>query len=430
MSSTLYEWLIIILIILGTSLFVLAEISLLTSRKAKLQKLSNEGSLAASKALQLKNQPEAFLSMAQVGITFMSILIGFYSGARITEEFSNIVALIPFLAPYSETVASFLVILTITYLTVLGEIIPKRLAMLYPEKFACLLSFFMLFFMKIFYPFVVLLSASLKFFFKIFKVKENQAEVTAEEIKMIITQAENEGTVDKTERDMIKRLIHLSDIKVGAIMTPRIKMICLDLHEPNAENLKKLTTHSFNYYPVIDGGLDKLVGLVATKQLLNTKITNSVINTKSKKNEVLFIPEVARLPKLLELFKEKRSKIAIVLDEYGEIEGIVSLNDILKTFVGDLATQEKGQAPSVTSRKDGSLIVNGNVPIEEIMEILQVTSLPGEDEEDYRTISSFILKQLNCVPKPGDSFKAVGHIFKVIKMDKFRIDKVSIKPEV
>jgi putative hemolysin len=428
-NSSYQEWLIILLIIAVNSLFVIAEIAILTSRKTKLQKLSNDGSIGASKALILKEQPEVFLSTVQVGITLMSIIIGFYSGSRISGDIAELIKHIPLINIYANAMANFLVICIITFFTVLGEIIPKRIGMLYPEKYACFISLLMLLFSKLFYPFIYALSASTKFILKLLKVKERPSEITPEEIKMIVSQAEHEGMVDKTERDMIRRLIHLSDMKVGAIMTPRKQIIYLDIQDSDEDNLKKLAKYSFNYFPVIDGSLDKLVGLLSVKDLFNTKITNKSIQLKAQILDILFIPEVARLTKLLELFREKQFRIAIALDEYGEIEGIVTFNDILKTFVGDLATQEKGQTPSIVNRKDGSFMVNGNVQIEVIMELLQLTSLPGEDEEDYRTISSFILKQLNRLPKVGDSFEAAGYIFKVIKMEKFRIDKILIKSQ-
>lgn len=428
MHNEFKELIIIALIISATSLFVLAEIAIITSRRTKLKKMSHDGSAGASKAIHLKDQPEAFLSTVQIGITLLSIIIGYYSGSELSGDLAKKLKELPLIGPYAESAASLIVVLTITYFTVLGEIIPKRIAMLYPEKFAVYVSFIMSFFMKVFYPLIFLLSGSTKFVLKLLRIKDKSSEITHEEIKMFMTQAELEGTVDKTEMNMIKRLIHLSDIKVGTIMTPRKKMVCLDLNDSEKLNIKKLSKHPYNYFPVINGSLDELIGLVPVKELFNTKITNDALNLKSKSTEVLYIPEVATLTKLLELFKKHQSKVAIVLDEYGEIEGIVTLNDILKTFVGDLVTQDKGETPSIVKKRDGSLNVNGNVPIEEIMELLQISSLPGEDEEDYRTISSFILNQLNRMPEVGDSFEAVGYTFKVTKMDKFRIDRICIKP--
>ncbi|AIF81524.1 hypothetical protein I862_04830 [endosymbiont of Acanthamoeba sp. UWC8] len=427
MLSHFKEWFIIILIIGINSLFVLAEIAIITSRRTKLKKYADDGSLGANKALRLKDQPEAFLSTVQIGITLLSIIIGFYSGSELSGDLADKLKQYPIISTYAGVIANLLVVVVITYLTVLGEIIPKRIAMLYPEKLATYVSYLMLLFMKVFYPFIFLLSGSTKFALKLLKIKDRTSEITHEEIKMFVTQAENEGTVDKTEMDMIKRLIHLSDIKVGTIMTPRKKMVCLDLNDPEEINLEKLSKHPFNYFPVIDGKLENFIGLVSVKDLFNTQITDSILNLKSKSIDVLYIPEVATLTKLLESFKEHQSRVAMVLDEYGEIEGIVTLNDILKTFVGDLVTQDRGQTPSIIKKKDGSLNVNGNVPIEEIMELLQLSSLPGDKEEDYRTISSFILKQLNRMPEIGDSFEAGGYIYKVTKMDKFRIDRVSIK---
>jgi len=259
-------------------------------------------------------------------------------------------------------------------------------------------------------------------------VKEHPVEITSEEIKHMVSQAESEGLVEKTEKDMIKRLMHLSDIKVGAIMTPRKKMVSLDLQNTADDNLKIILEHAFNYFPLINGGLHDFIGLISVKNLIQSKITNEMLRLKAKSKAILFIPDAARLTHLLELFRKKMVRIAVVLDEYGEIEGIVTFNDILKTFIGDVATSEEGRAPSILNIKKGGFIVNGNLPIEEVKELLQVSSLPGDAEEDYRTLASFILKQLNRLANVGDSFQAVGHTFKVIKTEKFRIDRVMIEP--
>ncbi|RZI45253.1 HlyC/CorC family transporter [Rickettsiales endosymbiont of Peranema trichophorum] len=424
--SILQEFCIILAIIVANSLFVAAEIAIIASRHGRLQHFSKHSGLA--KAIQLKQQPELFLSTVQVGMTLMSILIGFYSGTRISETIATYIESISSISQYAKPLSNCIVVVVITYLTVLGEVIPKRLAMVEPEKIAIRVSTLMFYLMKIFYPLVAILTLSTKPILRLMKVQNNTSDITSEEIKHIVNQAEREGLVEKTEKDMIKRLIHLSDIKVGAIMTPRQKVICLDLMNKDEENVKSILNHTFNYFPVVKGGLTNFIGFISVRKILRTQITNQILLDEATRKPSLFIPDSARLTHLLELFREKVVQVAVVLDEYGEIEGIVTLNDILKTFIGDIATTEEGQLPSVLNIKKGGFIVHGGLPIEEVMDLLGVSSLPGDGEEDYRTLASFILKQLNRLANVGDSFEAAGYLFRVIKTDKFRIERVVIEP--
>ncbi len=421
------SWLIILAIIVVNSMFVVAEVSLLTSRHIRLERLAQQGSKGANTALQIIREPDKFLSTVQIGITLMSIILGLYGGATVGDNLVETFEDIPYLKPYSYALSNGIMVIFITYLTVMGEIIPKRIAMLYPEKLAIISSYTMVVLMRICYPLITTLSLSTRLVIKMLGLRSTPHELTVDEIKIFINQAENSGTVEKTERDMIRRLIHLSDMAVGAVMTPRNKMVCLDLNESDAQILHKLYTHPFNTFPVTDGE-DNIIGTVSTKELLNAKMQDKPLLLKKKLKPVLYIPETARLDKLIELMKLKQSRIAIIIDEYGETEGIVTLNDIVKTFVGDLATLIDGQKPNIISRRDGSYMVAGSTPVAEIMEILDLNSLPGAEEEEYRTLASFILKQMNKVPKAGDHFTAAGWQFKVTRMDNFRIDRVLISP--
>lgn len=421
------EWLIILFIVLINAAFVVAEIALLTSRKSRLQTLAKKGVFGANKAISLKEKPEFFLSTVQVGITLMSILIGFYGGKELVGHIAGYISTIRLVGKYSIEIANTLIIIVITFITVLGEIIPKRIAMLYPEKSAILVAWVMTLFMKMFYPFVLALSISTRWVLRILAIKEVDNHISAEELKHIITQAENEGTVEKAERDMITRLIHLSDMKVGAIMTPRRQIIAIDIEIGNQENITKLLDNQFSYFPVISGSFDNVIGMVSVKSILKDKVKIGNTYIRDHLQPVLYVPDSARLSQLLELFKAEKSKIALVTDEYGDIEGIVTLNDILKTFIGDIATQVDGAKPSITNRKDGSWIVSGNLLVEELKALLSIDLLPGEDDDEYRTLASFILAQFDQYPKVGDTCKAEGYVFKIIKMDAFRIDRVLIK---
>ncbi len=423
--------LMIFFIIIINSFFVLSEISILTSGKAKLHKMSAKGNRGAKQAIKLIQQPEVFLSTMQIGITLMSALLGLYGGTSISEHIAIKIADLPYvgvyIADYSILIASFLSLAIITYFAVLSEIVPKRIAMLQPEKIASLTAHCITVVIKLTYPLSTILTASTKYLLKLFKVKDNTNNVSIEEIKFMLNQAVNTGTLYKTEHDLLRRLINLINMQVGTIMTPRNKIISLDISDNEKSNVAKLRKYSFNYFPVINGALDQLIGVVSIKTLLNySQITNAVLYECAKASNIAYIPEMARITKLIDLFSAKHVKTAFVLDEYGDIEGVVTLNDVMRTFLGDLAVLMDGKKPGIVKCKDGSFIIDGNTSIEELFELLHISSLPGDDEEDYRTLASFMLRQLGTLPKINDIVTAEGTTFKVLKMDKKRIDRVLV----
>ena len=425
------DLLMILIIIIVNGLFVLSEISILTSTKAKLHKMSANGNRGAKQALKLTQQPEAFLSTMQIGITLMSALLGLYGGTSISEHLAVVLVEIPhvgkYIEEYSMLIASFISLSIITYFAVLSEIVPKRIAMLQPEKIAAITSHYIAIIIKIAYPLGAILTISTKFLMKSFRIKDNTNNVSLEEIKFILNQAVNVGTLHKTEHDLLRRLINLINMQVGAIMTPRNKIISLDISDNEKSNLARLRKHSFNFFPVINGSMDQLIGVVSIKALFNyQQITNAVLYECAKASNVVYIPEMARITKLIDLFSAKHVKTAFVLDEYGDIEGVVTLNDVMRTFLGDLAVLMDGKKPGIVTCNDGSFVVDGNISIEELFELLQISSLPGDDEEDYRTLASFMLRQLGTLPKINDLITAEGYKFKVLKMDRKRIDRVLV----
>ena len=409
------------------SFFALAEIAIIASRKAKLKELIKKGSIGAKKAEKLAAKPEIFLSTVQVGITIINVLLGIYSENEIQTTVERFFNKIGFLQEQSIFISYFLVVTIITYFTVLGEIVGKRISMLHPESIAVSVSCTMYYiFVKLLYPFVYLLTLSTKFCLKILKVKESNNHMSIDELKLMIRQAGDSGSLQKAEHDMMSKMVHISNTQVGAIMTPRNKLICINLQDSIDINLEKLKKYPFNYFPVIDGALSNLVGIASVKKLFSINITNESIALCAQEFPIIYIPEVAQLSRLIDMFKEKQSRIAIVLDEYGEIEGIATLNDILKIFIGELAIINEGEKSNrISSNKKDSFIVDGNVLIQEIKELLKISAL-SENDSEHRTLASFILKQCNGIPNPGDSFNSAGWTFKVLKLDKFRIARVAI----
>ncbi|WHQ46945.1 MAG: hemolysin family protein [Candidatus Midichloria sp.] len=417
---------ILIILIMMTSLFVSAEIAIIASRKSRLNSLSKKNK-AARKALDLASRPEDFLSTVQVGITLINVMIGIYGGAAISADIANLVGKLEILYPYREEISYALVVILITYFTVLGEIIPKRIAMLYPERVASLTSYLMLFFTKLFYPFVKLLALSTKYALKILKIKEPKAQLTMEELRIMVNQAEVAGMLAATEHDMLCRIIHLSNTQVGAIMTPRNKMIWIDIRDKERVNIQKMIKHPFHYLPVVEGGLSNVIGIATFENISKDELNNRKISLKAQNSEVIYIPETARVSKLIDLFREKKVRIALVVDEYGDIEGLVTLNDVLKILVGDLAIGMSDKTPDIIKNSDNSYTVNGNILTEEVMSLLGVSSLPGDEEEDYRTLAGFMLSQIGQLPKIGDNFNSIGWSFSIVKMDKRRIERVLLR---
>ncbi|MHC0448542.1 MAG: hemolysin family protein [Candidatus Lariskella arthropodorum] len=419
--------LVLLAILMLNALFVMAEIAIITSKQPKLEELSRKGNRGSRLAMKLSSTPEVFLSTVQVGITFLNILIGLYGGTSIIKGVDNFVAELPVIGEYHQAISYASVMIVVTYFTVLGEVAPKRIAMLYPEKVASIVSHSMIIVTQVLYPFVWLITVSTKAVLYIIRVKKPQTQVSLDEVRFLIQHTEASGMFAATEQDIVKRILHLSNAKVGAIMTPRSKMVCINLHDDSKTNVYKLSAYPFNYFPVINKELNDLIGIVPVKKLLNVRVTNDTLEHIAKKSKILYIPEVAKVSKLIEIFRQKRARIAVVLDEYGDIEGLVTLNDILKILVGDIAIGVPSIQPNIIKQKDGVYHVQGNTLIEEIMTLLNITKLPGEDEHEYRTLASFILKQMLNFPKLGDSFIAVGWRFTVIGMENRRIARVLIE---
>jgi putative hemolysin len=425
MIELFYNLFIILCIIMVNAVFVIAEISLLTVRKAKLEKsVLQDKSRSAAVALKLASEPEKFLSSVQVGITLMSIMLGFYSGSTVADKLSEF--LVPFIGEYSEQIGNFIVILGITYFTVLGEIIPKRIAMIYPEKMAKFIAYIMQTVIFLSYPVTVSLSLLTKLCLRLCGIRESASDMSISELKLVINQAEVVGALEKTERDMIRRLVHLSDIEVDAVMTPRTDLVILNVQDDISKNLEKMRQCRYSTFPLISDNYDNILGIVYAKDVLELYIQNKEIILQNLARKASYIPNTARLNGAINFFKQKNIHFALVTNEYGDIDGIITFNDILKTFVGDIVTKSEGQYSNIIKSSKGDYIVRGNVPIEEIIELLSLDYLPNSEDGDSKTLASFIINQLNRFPKPGDSFECVGWKFHIRKMQNFKIATVVI----
>jgi putative hemolysin len=420
--------LLILLLIAVNGVFVMAEMAVVSSRRPRLQQLANEGSNGAQIALELATNPDRFLATTQIGITLIAILAGAYGERTLTSRLAMYLEAISSLAPYHESLAFGIVVVAITYVSlVAGELLPKRLALRNSERIAAAMSGFMRFVSRLCSPVVALISGSTQLVVGALGFRPSaEPPVTEEEIKVMMEQGTEAGVFEEAEHDIVKSIFKLGDRAVSALMRPRRDVVWLDLEDPFPENQKKLGASLYSRFPVASGSLDNVIGIVQAKDLLTRCLGGEKIDLKTSLRAPLFVPEGLPALKLLELFKKSRTHMALVIDEYGGVEGLVTLNDILEDLVGDVASVDMPEEKQVVQRPDGSWLIDGKLQIDDLKEILHVPLLPEEESARYQTLGGLVMLQVGRVPVTGDVFEAVGHRFEVVDMDGKRVDKVLV----
>lgn len=416
------EILIVLAIILINAIFVLSEMSVASSRKARLQERLNDGDKRAATALKLIEDPNLFLATVQIGITLVGVFLGAVGGARLSQPLSALLASVPALTPYAETLALAIVVISITFVSiVLGELVPKRIALHNPERLASLLAGPMLFVSTLFKPFVWLLGRITDFVLKIMGVQPGtEPPVTEEEIHLLIDQGTQAGVFEEAEQDMVEGVFSLADQRVYSLMTPRPDIVWLDINDSVEEIRRKLEQSNFSRFPVRQGSLDAIVGIVRARDLLVQSLNNEPILLKNVLKPAFFVPETMFASRALEVFKEKGTDMLLVIDEFGALQGLLTINDILEEIVGEMEMEE----PQATQRPDGSWLLDGMLEVDEFKEIFDLPLLPHEDE--YETLSGFVMMSLGRVPQPTDRFEWHGLKFEVMDMDGRRVDKVLV----
>jgi putative hemolysin len=432
MSSTT-DILIVFVLILANALFVMSEMAIVSSRKVRLQQMANQGDIKARIALDLANAPNKFLPAVQVGITLIAILSGAFGESVIAHRLGPILHLIPWLAPYSETIASVVAVLLITYLTlIIGELVPKRLALNNPEPLAALVAIPMRMLATVTAPVVYLLGASTDMVVRLLGMKPStEPQVTEEEIKVLIEQGTEAGTFEEAEQDMVERVFRLGDRPASALMTPRPDIVWLELEDSSDENRQKIVNSAHSRLPVCQGGLDNVLGVVHVTDLLAQSLSGQRLDLTAQLRRPLFVPESTRGLKVLELFKQSSTHIALVVDEYGVIQGLVTLNDILVELVGDIPSVENQDEPQAVRREDGSWLLDGMLQVEEFFELFEMAELPEDQRGNYHTMGGFVITQMGRIPSAADHFEWNGLRVEVVDMDGNRVDKVLVmqKPE-
>jgi putative hemolysin len=414
------EILIIFLLILLNGSFALSETAILASRKARLQQRANEGDARARQALNLAENPNRFLPTVQVGITLIGVLTGAVGGAVFSESLAAQMQKIPALVPYAHSVSLAIVVILITFFSMLvGELVPKRLAIHDAEKVASRIAGFMTFVSRLFSPAVWLLEKSSDLVLRLLGVKPSQAPpVTEEELLVQLDEGTQAGVFKEAEQDMVEGVFSLSDQRINALMTPRNEIVWLDVNDSVAEIRRKVRESPYSRFPVAEDSLDNVLGVVKAKELLLADLKNGR-DLRQLVRPPIHIPETAFGSRALEMFRENKRELMLVVDEFGVVQGLITLADILEEIVGAF---EGG--PQATQRQDGSWLLDGKIPNDEFKEIFNLRHLLAEEE--YETLGGFVMLQLGRIPQPADQFEWNGLRFEVMDMDDKRVDKVLV----
>ncbi|OPX65862.1 MAG: hypothetical protein A4E36_02143 [Methanoregulaceae archaeon PtaB.Bin009] len=424
----LIEILIIITLIALNGIFAMSEFAIVSARKMRLRQRAEKGDTRAATALDLANEPTTFLSTIQIGITLIGIFAGAYGGVTIAKGLATSFTSFPSLVPYAEMLSVTLVVLAITYLTlVFGELVPKRIALNNAEDLAVSIAKPMRFLSFIALPFVFVLSRSTDLVLRIIGVQApTEPPVTEEDIKLLLEEGTETGIFEKAELSMVEGIFDLADRRVESLMTPRPDIIALDLDDPDDENLRKMVLSGRSNFPAFHDDLDTIVGMVSVKNVLAGMVEKGSPDIQAAVTDPLFVPETISVLKLLESFKETGLHSALVTDEYGSVQGLVTLHDILEAIVGDVRTLGEPEEIPVITREDGSWLIDGSTPVDDLKDILSVEVFPGEEEGEYRTIAGLIMYILDRIPAPGDHFEIGGLRYEVVDMDGKRVDKVMV----
>ncbi len=404
----------------------MSEIALVSSRKSRLEAAAKNGDRRAQVALDLASSPNRFLSTVQIGITLIGILLGIFSGDKLTTDMQNLVAQVPILLPYAHSVAVVLVLLLLTYLSlVLGELVPKRIGLSNPEGIAKTMAAPMIMLSRVTSPFIALLTVSSDFLIKVLGIKPDESIVTEDEIKSMVQEGTSGGSIEEIEQEIVQNVFLLGDRRITSLMTNRQEIVYLDLQDERAENRAKILEHRHSVFPLCNGGVDEVVGLIYTKYLLGTDLDVELMRLADMKRDVLFIPENNRAYQVLERFRERKQYVGIIVDEYGGVLGFVTLNDILDALVGDINDEDESDY-EVQPREDGTFLIDAQLPFEDFLSHFSI-SLSTHDRRDltgFDTLGGFALHIIKDIPKTGEIFTWHQYRFEIVDMDKSRIDKI------
>lgn len=419
---------IIFLLILFNGLFSMAEFAIVSARKVRLSQRAAGGDKGAAVALKLAEEPNRLLSTVQIGITVISIVSGAYGGAALSGYVAAPLRSFPGIAPFSDLLALVMVVAVITYLTlVFGELVPKRLALANPERIAASVAVPMKWFAWVGSPLVSLLSYSTDLVLAMLGVKGlPESQVTEEEVKILIKEGTQAGVFLEEEQAMVSRILRLSDRRVSGLMTPRPEINAVDLRCSDQEQIALMRASGHSYFPVIDGDLDRIRGMVSVRDLWARMLDGEEVSVSRALTEPLYIPESVPALKVPALFRDAGLHLGLVTDEYGSVQGLVTPHDILESIVGVLPSPDQEAEPEIVRREDGSWLVDGMLPLDQFRDVVPLEDLPLEEKGYYHTIGGLVMMHLERRPQTGDRFTHGDLQFEVVDMDGNRVDKVLI----
>ncbi|MCO5232488.1 MAG: hemolysin family protein [Chitinophagales bacterium] len=419
------EILIIIILILVNGLFSMSEIALVSSKKYKLEMLAKKGNSNAEKALQLATNPNTFLSTVQIGITLIGILTGIYSGDSLTQPLQNWLSTFSTIVPYAHPLAVALIVVIITFFSIVfGELIPKRIAMMFPESIASVVATPMKILSTIARPFIWLLTATNEFVLAVFGLDNQQSEhISEEEIKAIIQESTTAGEIQEIEQDIVERVFSMGDRKVDEIMTHRSDILWVDIQDSMEEIKEKIKDELHSVYLVCDKQIDDWKGLVFVKELFPVQFENATFKVEDFIRKPIIFPENTPVYKVLEKFKENRFHYGIVVNEYGALEGLVAMDDVLDALLGDMTEYNQDEF-QIVERNENSWLIDAQIPYYVFCEYFEI----DEDayEGNFNTLGGFVLQELGHIPSAGEKFNWENYEFEIVDMDGVRIDKIMV----
>ena len=403
------------------------EIALVSSSKARLETLVSKGNKSARGVLKQLEEPEKFLSTIQIGITLIGIVSGAFGGVAIADDVTPLFAMIPGLEAYARNLAMITTVAVITYLSlIVGELVPKSIALSNPERYATMFSPIMILLTKVSYPFVWLLSVSTRLLNKLIGLKNEERIMTQEELKMILHQSSEQGVIDKEETEMLKDVFRFSDKRANELMTHRRDLIVLHPNETKEEVMRIIDTEHFSKYLLVNENKDEIIGVVSVKDIILMVGSEHEFDRRKTVRPALFIPESLYAKKVLELFKKNKNKFAVVVNEYGSTEGIITLHDLTESIFGDILEEDDTEEEEIVRRQDGSLLVEASMNIGDFMEEMGILSYEDIDSEDFTTLGGLAMFLIGRIPKAGDTFTYKNLQFEVVDMDRGRVDKLLV----
>jgi putative hemolysin len=418
------EIFILLLLVLVNGFFALSEIAVVSSRRARLQQYALEGRSGAATALKLAEDPTGFLSSVQVGITLIAILSGAYGEAALAAPLSAALEGLPYVGPHASSVSTGIVILIIAFVSLIGELVPKRLALRNPERLACIVAPPMRLISQIAHPIIWMLRYVTDLILGLFAMPSlEDPRMTEEEVKTLIAEGTEAGIFEPAEKEMLEGVFRVADRSVRAIMTPRPDVVWLDLDDEIEASYGVIAESGHSRFPIAKDDVDNIIGIVHTKDLLDQTRRGGKIDLKAVAHDPVYIHEGTPVLKLLESFRATTVHMAVVLDEHGTVQGIVTPTDILVAIAGDLPEREGDDEPSAVMRADGSWLLDGQMPVYEVERTLEIRGLSAREHE-YTTLAGFVLSELGHIPVPGETFDWGKWRFEVVDLDGRRIDKV------